>query len=535
MIEFPFFSMQQLNLDWVIEKIKGMLSFLPDDGTAGQILRRTTDGAEWSDEETGGGAVDSVNGQTGTVVLGADDILMNDNSSVEDTVDDLKSAITYVTPEMYGAKGDGVTDDTTYVQQAFDSGKTVLLDGKYKITSPLRLLCSPQSVKSVKLTGTLIFDNAFLWVFGYNVSLFGGGKITGTAPEALVVLGGLADKQDVSCINATIDNVFILGTQGASACGGVIIRNYYLGSYGAYCNAIHNVYCEDTTFAVKLIGDANANNISDINLTSYDNDNIIAMFVFEGLTYNGATYAPLENIVRSSFYYRGLNTPMVLVKSNVGTAFRYNVFDSLACEQQGNTTDTVFISVEQGATPTKNLFINISANTYGGAFKSTVGTLLFDNNNTFIGDTFNYQQNLSTKAVSIDNLFTMKSTRKVKKVFTGTTAENTTVKLFTANGVSPIWGDPKSQGAMIRVSIVENRNGAPLLQHAENITLFVGNNSMSISEQQANSRFSVDGYSLNYKTGNNGTGFTDVRITYEVNILSYARGADYLLTDTFGG
>lgn len=91
MIEFPFFNMQQLNLDWIIDKIKGMLSFLPDDGTVGQILRRTADGAEWSDET--GDSVESVNGKTGTVVLDADDILMNDNSSVEDTVDDLKSAI----------------------------------------------------------------------------------------------------------------------------------------------------------------------------------------------------------------------------------------------------------------------------------------------------------------------------------------------------------------------------------------------------------------------------------------------------------
>jgi len=121
MIEFPFFNMQQLNLDWIIDKIKGMLSFLPDDGTAGQILRRTADGAEWSDEETGGGAVDSVNGQTGTVVLGADDILMNDNTSVEDSLDDLKSATCYegsgesvidVTPEfttgMIGLNGSSI-------------------------------------------------------------------------------------------------------------------------------------------------------------------------------------------------------------------------------------------------------------------------------------------------------------------------------------------------------------------------------------------------------------------------------------------
>jgi len=120
MIEFPFFNMQQLNLDWIIDKIKGMLSFLPDDGTAGQILRRTADGAEWSDEETGG-AVDSVNGQTGTVVLGADDILMNDNTSVEDSVIDLKSALSYV---------ETVTDFTLgrYINNRGDVGAIVPLD-----------------------------------------------------------------------------------------------------------------------------------------------------------------------------------------------------------------------------------------------------------------------------------------------------------------------------------------------------------------------------------------------------------------------
>ena len=68
----PFASMQQLNLDWILTKIKGMLRFLPDDGAVGQILRRTSSGAEWSDESTGG--VSSVNGQTGDVVLDASDV-----------------------------------------------------------------------------------------------------------------------------------------------------------------------------------------------------------------------------------------------------------------------------------------------------------------------------------------------------------------------------------------------------------------------------------------------------------------------------
>ncbi|MBQ5900532.1 MAG: hypothetical protein IIW86_01595 [Clostridia bacterium] len=66
--------MQQLNLDWILSKLKTLLRLVPDNGAVGQILRRTRDGAEWSDETGGGGAVSSVNGQTGAVVLDAADV-----------------------------------------------------------------------------------------------------------------------------------------------------------------------------------------------------------------------------------------------------------------------------------------------------------------------------------------------------------------------------------------------------------------------------------------------------------------------------
>ena len=72
---FPYSTLQELNLDWILTKVKNILRFVPDDGAVGQILRRTKDGAEWSNEQGGGGgAVDSVNGQTGTVVLTASDV-----------------------------------------------------------------------------------------------------------------------------------------------------------------------------------------------------------------------------------------------------------------------------------------------------------------------------------------------------------------------------------------------------------------------------------------------------------------------------
>ena len=69
----PYHTMQEINLDWILTKVKNILRFVPDDGAVGQILRRTAHGAEWSNEQ-GGGAVDSVNGQTGTVVLTASDV-----------------------------------------------------------------------------------------------------------------------------------------------------------------------------------------------------------------------------------------------------------------------------------------------------------------------------------------------------------------------------------------------------------------------------------------------------------------------------
>ena len=47
MIKFPFFTTQELNLDWVMQKLKALIKFIPQNGSAGDVLQRTYDGAVW--------------------------------------------------------------------------------------------------------------------------------------------------------------------------------------------------------------------------------------------------------------------------------------------------------------------------------------------------------------------------------------------------------------------------------------------------------------------------------------------------------
>ena len=114
-------------------------------GTNGQLLRTNGDGTTtWVDQ---GAPTDE---QVGNAVSNCLDAhpeattTVEDGSLTEDKFADslkLKTLNDYVTPEMFGAVGDGTTDDTEEVQDcldhAFANGKTVYLPNSYKITDSL--------------------------------------------------------------------------------------------------------------------------------------------------------------------------------------------------------------------------------------------------------------------------------------------------------------------------------------------------------------------------------------------------------------
>lgn len=48
-IKWPYATMQQLNLDWILTEIKRVLGFFPEDGNPGTVLMKTDDGAAWEE------------------------------------------------------------------------------------------------------------------------------------------------------------------------------------------------------------------------------------------------------------------------------------------------------------------------------------------------------------------------------------------------------------------------------------------------------------------------------------------------------
>ena len=137
MIKFPFTSLQQFNLDWIMQQLHKILQFMPLNGVAGDVLQRNADGAVWqpisalsfdihslnpitppvaSNDEIpiydsdmqgiykatvqdilDGAAVQSVNGQTGTVVLDATDVgALPDTTVIPTDTSDLTNTAGYV-------------------------------------------------------------------------------------------------------------------------------------------------------------------------------------------------------------------------------------------------------------------------------------------------------------------------------------------------------------------------------------------------------------------------------------------------------
>lgn len=72
------------------------------------------------------------------------------DTALSERIDSLDYTGVYIVPEDYGARGDGITDDTAALQRCFDIGKPVYLRNSYAVTAPVRY------------TGTEIIGNGII-------------------------------------------------------------------------------------------------------------------------------------------------------------------------------------------------------------------------------------------------------------------------------------------------------------------------------------------------------------------------------------
>lgn len=148
MIKYPYTDFHEMNLDWLLEQMKSLnerMDSFVDEITA-DIIPIVQQAIEQGLIDV---TYDSTN-ETVVLVPGAGVTSQNlakffqisgNRYPVADATarEDIRKLSVFVTPEMYGAVGDGVTDDTVAIQSAIDSGYRVKFPNDYLITDTIHI------------------------------------------------------------------------------------------------------------------------------------------------------------------------------------------------------------------------------------------------------------------------------------------------------------------------------------------------------------------------------------------------------------
>ena len=126
MIKFPFTTLQQFNLDWIMQQLHKILDFMPLNGSAGDVLQRTADGAAWQPIVAISMDIHSLN-PIGDDVAGNDELAIYDNSAQGN----YKATVTEIMEQAPVQSVNGMTGDVVLsspVDSVNGQTGTVVLD-----------------------------------------------------------------------------------------------------------------------------------------------------------------------------------------------------------------------------------------------------------------------------------------------------------------------------------------------------------------------------------------------------------------------
>ena len=243
-------------------------------------------------------------------------------STILDTCERANAAVAenFVTPQMYGAIGDGKADDTEAIQAAINAADEVLLKGSYKVTAQLDM----NGGKTLIVNGELISaaDTA-ISVTGSHNKITGTGKIIGYGENCCVKM-----QPDSSGVYSYY-NVVDVKEIREFACG-IWLYNPEENGIASYFNVVDKTVFTECKTGIRLEGWANGNKLT--NLVFYAcgeaNSDSEAAIVFAG---DSKKY-PIENMLTNISTTNAENCTSVLLLAPC----KFNHFSGLEFENGGD-------------------------------------------------------------------------------------------------------------------------------------------------------------------------------------------------------
>lgn len=293
----------------------------------------------------------------------------------------------YVTPQMYGAAADGVTDDTEAIQSAINESSNVLIpEGTYAINGTIMLTGG----KTIKMQNKAVLvkteassnNDPVVWITGDNNSIIGSGMMNSmikaevATPFGVLLIG---DKGvEATPVNATYNTITEIGVEGAVYGGnatGTPIRSVYICCADGYekavfFNTLNNMYIARANDGLYLEGNANANIINNIQFRGVGNSKNLSGAAIHLKRASDRLY-PLENIITNAFHHQSTDAISLFIDGGVV----YNAIQNIVCEQGGTTAKGIVVSDADNKSTGND--ISVIDNCGGG---NTISENFYENN-----------------------------------------------------------------------------------------------------------------------------------------------------------